>query len=278
MRFEQQLAVNPSHFHGNIDQPHRRADRDQRKQCLHVIGVHANATVRDSQSHRNRIVGAVNEVGTLAGGEPHGVRAERIVGPRFDLGRQRIAGLGVLLAHRFGRIPRWIFLLLNHMRDAERRAPIHLADAHRIGNDLDRAAAFGFRIVIKSVLGKIDDDSLVWTGREDMPSRHHQLLPRSWQPGVDARIDSDQFFGTQAELGRQVVEGVLIDRFDGGIFAHHGVIGFGEGVGCRVGTGQCGEHQARHKMVGQRQRAAPGPGSIEIQSLHTTSLARARWV
>ena len=101
------------------------------------------------------------------------------------------------------------------MSDAERRAPIHLADADRIGDDLDRAAAFGLRIIIKPVLGKIDDDSFVRAGRKNVPSRDHQHFAGPRQPGIDAGIDPDQFLGTEAVARGQVVKGVLINRFDG---------------------------------------------------------------
>ena len=69
----------------------------------------------------------------------------------------------------------------------ERRAPIHLADADRIGDDLDGAAALGLRIVVEPMLGQIDDDALVRARRQNVPARNHELLAGARQPGIDAR-------------------------------------------------------------------------------------------
>ena len=42
-----------------------------------------------------------------------------------------------------------------------------------------------------------------------MPARNQELLARSRQPGVDARIDPNQLFGPQTEFCGEIVQGVL---------------------------------------------------------------------
>src|ERR1700730_13941417 len=101
----------------------------------------------------------------------------------------------MFLANGFRRVPRGILLLPDHAGSSERRAPIHLADAHRMSDDLDRSATLRFGIVIEPVLGEIDDDSLSRSGRQNMSAGNGEILARARQPGIDARIDSNQFLG-----------------------------------------------------------------------------------
>jgi len=67
------------------------------------------------------------------------------------------------------------------------------------------APRFGLGVVIEPVLREIDDDSLSRSGRQNMPAGHDELPARARQPGVDARIDSNQFLGSQAVLSGEIV-------------------------------------------------------------------------
>jgi len=109
---------------------------------------------------------------------------ERIVGPGGTL-----AGNGSPLAACSLRTDsggyRWVLLLADDMRQTERRTPIHLADAHRIRDDGLLLAALRLGIIVEPMLGQIDDDPLVRTRRQNMPSGDDHLLAR---PGTQASI------------------------------------------------------------------------------------------
>ncbi len=105
-----------------------------------------------------------DQIRAVARGQAHCVCPERIVGARGHARGQRVAIGGVLFADRFRWIPGRILLLADHMRQPERRAPIHLADAHRVSDDRLRLAALGLGIVIKPMLRQIHDDALVVVG------------------------------------------------------------------------------------------------------------------
>ena len=180
--------------------------------------------MRHRKSDGNRVIRAVDQVGTVTRGQAHGEQSERIVRTRRHGARKGIPRFGMFLANRFRRKPNRILLFPNHMGEPERCAPIHLADADWVGNDLDRAAAFRLWVVIQPVLGKIDDDSLARPRRQNMTVRNHEGFVGAGQPGVDAGIDPDQFLGTQTELAREIIEGVLVHRHDGFVFAHHGIV------------------------------------------------------
>ena len=50
------------------------------------------------------------------------------------------------------------------LRLAERRGPVHLADADRISDDLRRLALFRLRKVVEPMLRQIDDDAFARAG------------------------------------------------------------------------------------------------------------------
>ena len=113
----------------------------------------------------------MDQIGAVADRQAHGAGTQGIVRARGDRRRQDIAILGVLVAHRLGRMPPGIFLFGNHMRQAQRRAPVHLADADRIGDHLLRHVPLRLRKVVEPMLGDIDDDARVRAGRQDVPAR-----------------------------------------------------------------------------------------------------------
>ena len=187
MRFEQQLAVHVGHFHRIVDQPDLGADGHERKQRGDILRVHANATVSDRHPNSHRIVGSVEHVTAVANGETHGEVAERIVRAGGHDLRQRIAVRDVFLADRLRRIPGRMLLLGDDLRLPQRRAPVHFADAHRIGDHHRLLAFLGLREVVQPMLGKIHHDPFVRTGRKNSSARQQNVGALARQPHIYVR-------------------------------------------------------------------------------------------
>ena len=221
MHFEPHLAVHARNLHRLVDEPHRRADLHQREQCFDVLGIHADAAMRDGHAHRDRIVRAVYEIGARRDVQAHRVVAERIVRARGHDLRQRIAALRVFLAHRFRRAPGRILALVDDLRLAERRVPVHLADAHRKGDDLRNLALLRRREVVQPVFRQIDDDALARTAGQQALSGNHDGRSLARQPGVDARIRAQDLLVAEPVTARQVGQGVFVVRGDGLDVAEH---------------------------------------------------------
>ena len=183
--------------------------------------------MRDGQADGDRIVRAVDEVGAVAGRQTHGVQPERIVRARAAPRRQRIARRRVLLAHRLGRIPGRILAASgDDVREAERRAPVHLADADRIGDDLHGLAALRLGIVVQAMLGQIDHDAFTRTGRQNVPAGNRRsVLPAPGIHGSTPGIHTNQLLRAEAEFAREIVESVLVDRRGRFVAADHRVGG-----------------------------------------------------
>src|SRR5258708_1796522 len=117
------------------------------------------------QTYCHGVVGAVNLIGTIANRQSHFEIPERILGSgRYDR-RQWIAVRGVFLSDRFRRIPVWVLLLRDDMGLAQRRAPIHSADAHRVGDNFALLVLPRAWMIVKAMFGEIEDDGLVRAGR-----------------------------------------------------------------------------------------------------------------
>ena len=130
MRFEQQLAVDPGDLDRLVDEPHRRAHRNQRKERRDIVRIHADAAM--GHGSPTAIGLFVPWISRCRCRRPDASQsAERIVGTRRHARRQGIARFGVLLAHRFRRVPGGSFCLAMTCVRPERGAPIHLADADR---------------------------------------------------------------------------------------------------------------------------------------------------
>src|SRR3954471_9942590 len=86
----------------------------------------------------------------------------------------------------------------------QRSAPIHFADAHRIGDDDSLLALLRFREVIDTVLGKIHHNAFPWTWGQNPPARQKDIgaLPR--QPHVDVGVRADDLLVPEAVASRYV--------------------------------------------------------------------------
>ena len=116
--------------------------------------------MRDREAHRYRVVRAMDQIGAVAGGEPHGELAERIVRSRGHSGRQRVAGREMFLAHRLGRIPHRVLDFLDDVRKSKRRMPVHFADADWVGDHFAaEPSRFGFRIIVQPMFRQIYHDA-----------------------------------------------------------------------------------------------------------------------
>ena len=218
----------------------------------------------------------MDQVGPVAGGQAHGEQSERVVGTRGHDGGQRVTGGGVFLAHGLGRIPGRILLLLDDVSQAQRGAPIHFPDAHRIGNDLAAAIAVRLRVVVEAMLGQIDDDAFTRTRRQNMLIRDNEGLARTGQPGIYPGIDANDLLGPQAEFAREVVQRVLVHRHHRLILAHDGISArFGDGVdgGLRQLRGAEGQQDC---ASGHLQGQAGRRKSEFSDGFHQLSVARTR--
>ena len=221
MRLEQQLAIDVGNLDGLVDEPHLGAARDQRKERGDVLRIHADAAVRDRHSNGHRIVGAVDHVGAVTDGEPQGEVAQRIVRARRHHLRQRIAALGVLLADGLRRIPGGVSDLGDDAGLTERCAPVHLADAHRIGDDHRALGVFRLRVVIQPVLGDVDHDPFPRARRQNAPPGQQDLGALARQPHVDVGVGANDFLVPEAVAPRDIEERVLIGRLDPDVAPDH---------------------------------------------------------
>ena len=221
MRFEQQLTLDPGDLHRLVDQPHRGSDRHQRKQRSDVFGIHADAPVRHRHTHRRRVVGAVKHVLAVARGEAQGEITEWIVGARPHDLRQRIAILGVLLADRLRRIPGRVSDLGDDPRVTERCTPVHLADAHRVGDDDRLLALAGLGVVVQPVLGQVHDQARTRARRQDAPPGQHQPGARPRQPHIDAGVRANDFVIAETVAVRDIRQRVFVHRLHALVAPHH---------------------------------------------------------
>jgi hypothetical protein len=120
--------------------------------------------------------------------------------------------------------------------------------------------SMGLRKIIQPMLGQIDDDAFARTRRQNVTSRHDQLLAGARQPGIDPRVHPNDFFRTQTVFRREIVQRVLIHRDDGLIFAHHRVVGLRQRIGGRL-------HELRAADSQQQPTCSPH-GLLNIDTAH----------
>ena len=147
--------------------------------------------------------------------------AEGVVGPGRHDARQDVVALRVLLANRLRRIPARIRDLARDRRGAERRRPVHAADADRMRDHSPRPRRNPFgqrtrlrREVIHPQLGDVDDDAPLRRARQHVERRDRDLRAFAGQPRVDAGIRLPQLFVTDVVGARQRYEGVFVARLD----------------------------------------------------------------
>ena len=168
--------------------------------------------MRDCHTHRDRVVGAVDQVGARLDVQAHSEQTQRVVGARRHHRGQRIAVGDVLFAHGFRRCPTGPFGLGDYARFAQRRVPIHLADAHRIG-DHHRLLTLGrFGVVIQPVLGKVDHDAFTRSRWQYPFTGNDNILAITGQPGIDVAIHAHDFFRAQTETSCDFVERIFAPR------------------------------------------------------------------
>jgi len=256
MCLEQQLTVHVGDLHGIVDQPNLRSHRHEGEQRSNIFRVHTDAAVGDGHSNRHRIVRAVKHITAASNREPHGEVTQGVVGTCRDDFRQRIAVCLVLFADRFGGIPGRMFLLGDDPRLAERRAPVHLANAHRVGDHDGLFTLLGFRKIVQPVLRQIHHHALVRTGRQDAPAGQQNVGARTGQPHVNAGIGADDLLVSQAVASRNVEQRVLVGRLDPLVGAEHRRPIFGKLV-----------HSGPRRAANRREHA-----DYRYPALHVTSL------
>src|SRR5262249_46285108 len=97
-------------------------------------------------------------------------------------------------------------------RLTERGTPVHLADAHGVGDDERFLALARLRVVVEPVLGQIHHDALARPRWKNAPSRECQALARSRDPDVDAGIRTADLVVAEAVALCELGERVLVDR------------------------------------------------------------------
>src|SRR4029077_11627484 len=182
-----------------------------------------------------------------------------------------VAVLLVLLADRFGWIPGGMYDLGNDVRVPERRAPVYLADAHRVVDDDRLLVRARLGKVIQPVLGQVDHDPLAGAGRQNVAARKRQPLPGAGKPHVHTRVRADDLVVAEAVAMRDIRKRVFVDGRDVGVFTDdRGAIGGkrietrSSGTACcygereRTRTPQQGLHVPRGSDAYLRNTSTPG--------------------
>ena len=99
--------------------------------------------------------------------------------------------------------------------------PVHLADAHRIGDDRWRVALARLRKVINPMFGNVDDDAVARAGRQNVPTGYHDVRALSGQPRIHLRIGTRDLLVTQTIAARNLHQRVRIMRLDVQVLADH---------------------------------------------------------
>ncbi len=77
-----QGSVTPTGLDALIDDPHCRSRADLAVEAFDVLRVEANAPMRDLHSDTDRLVGAVDQVGSTRNPQAQSVLTQGIIGPR----------------------------------------------------------------------------------------------------------------------------------------------------------------------------------------------------
>ncbi len=125
----------------------------------------------------------------------------------------------MLVANRLGRVPVRVLHLLHDFRRAERRVPIHLADADRVAPDLRRLAFLRRRKIVQTVLRQVDDDAFARRHGQDAMLGQFNLYTRTRQPRIYARVRVEDFLVAESMLARDVDQGIFMPRQRGLLIA-----------------------------------------------------------
>src|SRR6185437_8548258 len=125
--------------------------------------------------------------------------------------------------------------LLDDARLPERGVPVHLADAHREGDDHRLLILLRLRIVIEPMLRDVDHDTVAGPRRKNALSGQQDVLPLPWDPQIGPGVGADDLLVAEAVAPRYVQQGVLIRRLDVLVRADHGATVCGQLVDGRPG-------------------------------------------
>ena len=191
------------------------------------------------------LIGAVDQV--LRPAKAHGIIPERIVRAGADDLRQGIAGLRVLAADGFRRIPARLDFLFNDPGRDIRRRPALPPDAERISQDLARLALCGRRIIIQAHFRDIQDDPLLPGRRQDELRGQDDLLARARQPGVEFRVDQFHILITETIKPRDIKQGVTLPGLGGHDLADQRGAGIIQHIAQRLGGRRRAQIQQQDK-------------------------------
>ncbi len=166
--------------------------------------------MRNRHADGKWVVRTVNQVCAGSNRQPHGIGAQRVIRARADYRRQRFAMLGVLFAHGVWRIPRRILLLADDLGIAKGGVPIHLANAHRVGDDNGLLVLFPLREIVQPVFRQVDDDAFLRRIWKDASAGNQKILSCSGQPRIDAWIGACDLFPTEAEAAGDICKRVFV--------------------------------------------------------------------
>ena len=212
MTLDEQGSTLPADLGRLIDQIYPGIDAHQVEELGDVFRIHAYAAVGHLHANASRPIRAVNEVRTARNVQAHLVLAERVVGPWRNHPRQRVATFLVLLAHGCGRIPVGALFLGHDARNAERRVPVHLRRADRVGTHDARLAGFGRRVIVEPVLRQVHDDGVARRVRKHKTRRDQDLGALARQPGIHSGIRSQYLLVAHAVAATDVEHRVLVPR------------------------------------------------------------------
>ncbi len=152
----------------------------------------------------------MNQVSAWRDRKPHRVSAKRIVGTGPDDTRELLAIRRVFFAYRLRRVPRRILLLVDDLRYAERRLPVHLADTHRVGDHDTLLPLLHLREVVEPMLRQIDDDPFLRHIRQDAHARNEQIFSGTRHPLIDTRVGASNLVPPQAEAAGNIRKRIFV--------------------------------------------------------------------
>ncbi len=198
----------PAHLDRLAHDAHAGADRHLREQRLDVLREQPYAAGGHAHADAVRVVGAVDQVRGQV--EPHGVVAQRIVRAGRHHARQDLAAFRAVAADGFGGIPGRFLGLADDPVRTDRRVPVHLADADRVGDDFCPLARLRLGEVIEAVLGQVDDHALARPGGQHVARGQQHRRAVAGNPDVHARVRPLQLLVAHAVVARHVEQRVLV--------------------------------------------------------------------
>jgi hypothetical protein len=129
----------------------------------------------------------------------------------------------MLLANRFGRIPRRILDLTRYLGQAQGRGPILAPDTDGIGDNHGSLALLGFWKIIEPHLRHIDNNALSRRIRKHIKARHHYLCALPGDPRVNPGIGQLHLLKSLVIRIGQIGKGIFVNRLDEAHSAYYSV-------------------------------------------------------